>query len=529
MRYKVPEQNILRCRWVLSWKELDPQDVKLTGKTRKAKARLVIKGYEDPGLTEVPRDSPTLQRESRALLLQMSASKKWGVQSFDIRTAFLRGSRRDDRVLAMEPPREMKEQLGVKPGEVLELLKSAYGLVNAPYLWYEELKETLMAIGFKRSPLDPCLFVLPDHHGGIHGLLGIHVDDGLGSGDAVFQAAIAKLEQKFPFGTKRTKDFIFTGIHIHQDHTMNIHLDQTEYIKNIDPINIDRSRRKQENLEVSESERQQLRGLIGSLQYAATNTRPDLSSKLSFLQSKITKATIHDLHEGNRLLHEAKRHSDVKITFNSIPMEDLHFMSYSDASFATRSNQQSQKGGLFLAVHKDVLSQKPAIASPIMWYSKKIDRVVASTLAAETYALSAAVDLLDWLRLSWEWMKSPTIPWKEPTKVWQQAASSLAVVDCKSLYDVITKNSTPQCQEHRILIEALVIKDHLQSGIKPYWVHSAAQLADALTKSMDCFRLREFLAKCHCCLHDIQEVLKQRADRKAQRTWLSNQIATQPP
>ena len=38
---------------------------------------------------------------------------------------------------------------------------------------------------------------------GIHGVVGIHVDDGLGAGDQMFDTAIAKLEQKYPFGSKR--------------------------------------------------------------------------------------------------------------------------------------------------------------------------------------------------------------------------------------------------------------------------------------------------------------------------------------
>ena len=306
-------------------------------------------------------------------------------------------------------------------------------------------------------------------------------------------------------------------------------MSQKDYVLAIEPISIERNRRKQEQLEVNEKERQELRGLIGSLQYASTNTRPDLAARLSFLQSTITSAKIHDLLECNRLLAEAKKFSDVKVTVSSIPEDKVRFVSYSDASFATRAKQQSQKGGLFLATHSDVFQQTSAQSSPLTWYSKKIERVVASTLAAETYALSAAVDMLDWLRLSWEWMKNASIPWKQPVEVWKRAAPSIAVIDCKSLYDVITKNTTPQCQEHRTLIEALIIKDHIQSGIKPYWVHSAAQLADALTKTMDCFRLREFLQHRSCCLHDIDEVLKARADQKARKTWLSNESQRSAP
>ena len=133
LRDKLPEANILRCRWVLTWKDLDFVDQMLEGRSRRVKARLVILGYEDPDLTSTPQDSPTLQKESRSLLLQMCASMKWVIRSFDITTAFLRGTRRDNRLLGVDPPDEMKDRLQMKPSETCELLKSAYGRVNAPY------------------------------------------------------------------------------------------------------------------------------------------------------------------------------------------------------------------------------------------------------------------------------------------------------------------------------------------------------------------------------------------------------------
>eukprot|EP00434_Breviolum_minutum_P032343 symbB.v1.2.028601.t2/scaffold3045.1/size120917/6 len=132
LRDRIPAANILRSRWILTWKDVDEIEEQEIGKSKKAKARLVILGYEDPNLTEIPRDSPTLQKESRSLILQYSASQQWWIRSFDIKTAFLRGSRRDDRILGVDPPEELRRKLGLKPLEICELLKSAYGLVNAP-------------------------------------------------------------------------------------------------------------------------------------------------------------------------------------------------------------------------------------------------------------------------------------------------------------------------------------------------------------------------------------------------------------
>ena len=73
LRDQVPHDQILRCRWVLTWKPIDPNDVVPGGPTQKAKARVVILGYLDPELENLPRDSPTLSRNSKLLLLQMIA------------------------------------------------------------------------------------------------------------------------------------------------------------------------------------------------------------------------------------------------------------------------------------------------------------------------------------------------------------------------------------------------------------------------------------------------------------------------
>ena len=72
--------------------------------------------------------------------------------------------------------------------------------------------------------------------------------------------------------------FTFTGIEVNQDPSYNITLSQSNYIRKINPIPIEINRKSQPELPVNENERGLLRGLVGSLQYASTNTRPDLSN-----------------------------------------------------------------------------------------------------------------------------------------------------------------------------------------------------------------------------------------------------------
>ena len=65
-------------------------------------------------------DSPTMGRETRTLIMQYAASSHSRLKSFDIQTAFLRGSRQDGRILGMEPPKEMRMAMDFKPWECCE-------------------------------------------------------------------------------------------------------------------------------------------------------------------------------------------------------------------------------------------------------------------------------------------------------------------------------------------------------------------------------------------------------------------------
>ena len=279
---------------------------------------MVLK-YLDPDITEVPRDSPTLGRQSKMLLLQLIASKGWSLGSFDIRAAFLQGKPQQDRIIGIEPVPELSKAMNLKENEVCKLDKSAYGLIDAPFLWYKTLCDELRALGFQASPFDPCLYILRNPETKeLSGALGIHVDDGIHGGDSYFHSQVSKLEAKYPFGSKKSKAFTFTGIEMCQHPDKSIELSQTKYVNHISPIAIKPDRKCKESEPVTEEERHNLRGLVGSLQYAAVHTRPDNASALSHLQSQINSATISTLITANKVLHNAKKHSDVSIKIKPI-------------------------------------------------------------------------------------------------------------------------------------------------------------------------------------------------------------------
>lgn len=278
LREKIPHEQILRCRWILTWKPIDPaeSDSKTTTPGHKAKARLVILGYFWILNWKIFLDSPTLGKNSKMLLLQLIASSGWTLKSFDIKAAFLQGKPQQNRVLGVEPVPEMIKMMQMKPNEVCKLEKGACGLVDAPYLWYQAILEELLKIGFSQSPFDPCVFILrnpktlqPD------GIIGLHVDDALCGGNERFDEALHRLEQKYPFGSKKVQKFTFTGIEMTQNYDKSINLSQSKYVRAIESIHIPQSRRQTPTDAVTDAERQSLRALIGSLQYASVHTRPD--------------------------------------------------------------------------------------------------------------------------------------------------------------------------------------------------------------------------------------------------------------
>ena len=562
LRHQVPRENIMRCRWILTWKEVEADTTPGKGghgtqksqPSHKAKARLVVLGFEDPMVDQIPRDSPTMTKLSRVLILQHAASLGWDIHSFDIKTAFLRGTENSSRILGLEPPEEMRNKMKLQPQEIVRLLKGAYGRVDAPFLWYQELSKTLTSLGFEPAPFDPCLFVLRNSNHGVDGLLGIHVDDGLSCGNQRFHQKIKQLEEKYPFGSKRSREFTFTGLKISQKQDQSIWVSQEQYVKDIHAITIDRSRRQIPESPVTEAERQSLRAVIGSLQYAAVHTRPDLCSRLGWLQSQINRAKISTLIECNKILHEAKMHSNVTIKFNPIPIQDLRFVAFSDASFASEKTPDSHQGMIIMATHKDIGSNKNSPINPIVWHSKKIQKVVVSTLSAEAMALAGAVDILSWIRLFWAWLCDGRCKWQladetllqlppafaaippDPDKITNKPPPSeikipehiklkhqdIITTDCKSLYDLISRHAPPTCQEFRTQLQVKLIKEHLRNGIMIRWVPSQAQLADALTKMMDATVLRECLAHGRYSLHDEAQILRERSDSRTRLQWIRN-------
>ena len=73
-----------------------------------------------------------------------------------------------------------------------------------------------------------------------------------------------------------------------------------------------------------------------------------------------------------------------------------------------------------------------------------------------------------------------------------------------------------------------VVKEHLSKNIQSRWIHSKAQLADALTKPTEPTTLRSCLRIGQYPLYDEDMNLKQRISKRASHQWYQKKGAADP-
>ena len=127
------------------------------------------------------------------------------------------------------------------------MVKPAYGLVESGRLWQLCVEEWLTDYGFVTIPGFPPFFVLPSNGDKPALFIAKVVDDILIAGDIPeierFSTAIAKR-----FKICRAiidRPLIFNGLSIHQDANFDVHVSMDKYLKDIEPIPLTRSRRKE--------------------------------------------------------------------------------------------------------------------------------------------------------------------------------------------------------------------------------------------------------------------------------------------
>ena len=163
-----------------------------------------------------------------------------------------------------------------------------------------------------------------------------------------------------------------------------IHVQQSSYIKSITPICTQRGRHKTDK--ITEEESHQLRGLAGQFNWVANQTRPDIAFKARQTSIAVSNSTVGDIHSTNKCVQKLQS-EDVVIKFKSLEhIKTCSIRAYSDAALRNLPGGSSQ-GDFIIFLHGE-----NGNVIQMSWRSRKIKRVVRSTLAAETMAFIEAAE-----------------------------------------------------------------------------------------------------------------------------------------
>ena len=466
--------KVIKARWVLVWKKSsDPDD-----RTKTPKARLVLVGWQDPMLGKIATDSPTLRKESKSLVLSICSSKKWKLWGADIKTAFLSGDA-STRELYFKPPKEIQQWMSLSDEDLYRLEKAAYGLAEAPRAWFLRLSREMTEAGLVRSSLDPCLFTLR-RNGELKGICGVHVDDLLGGGEPEMDEVLQKLRKKLPFGDYRTFTIRYTGIEIRQNpENFSIEIGQESYIDALEPV----ATKHLGSAGTSLQDPGILRTCAGQLAWVSTATRPDQSFLSSYLQGVQDKGCVSHVQQYNKALREMKERKVCLRFPSNVPIDKWRIICIADAGWGTRSSGESQGGYILCLAHKDILERKRAPCWIVDWASKKLKRMVRSSVAAETLSSQNGLDAIE----SFQALLSETLYGMSPAEFRKTTPKvpSCLVVDSKGFYDAVTRSccSSSISVERRLMIDYAIARETMEKQhIIAFWVNNLRMAADVLTK-----------------------------------------------
>eukprot|EP00435_Cladocopium_sp_Y103_P018219 s2415_g4.t1 len=391
-----PNSSAIGMRWLLTWKSLQDGT-----NDKKAKARAVIIGYQDKSYEHKQTASPTLSRVGRQAFLMFCAQMHFRIQKGDVSAAFLQGDQLENDMWVV-PTKEICHALGVPEGTTTKLQRAAYGLVEAPLWWYKSVSKFLESLGYTRLKSEPCIWVYFDADNKPRSIISGHVDDFLFGGashDEVHLKLMAAIQAKFAWGQWENTPFVQCGVRVSQREDFGFDLEQCDFVNNLKPIFLSRDRERMRSSSTTDSEKTQLRAVLGSLSWLCGQTDFVHSSDVGFLISTVPHSTVQDIVKVNQLIHEIKR-DPVKLTIHGVAKGAPLDLAWADAAWANRPDNSSSTGGLVIAAAPPGLRKGELVGVNLLsWRSYKIDRSSRSPACAETHAVVDGEDELYHVRI----------------------------------------------------------------------------------------------------------------------------------
>ena len=524
--------RVLRARWVLVWKDIpeeskpearlelkqNPQTVVHPSASKKAKARIVLLGFEHPDLLQSTfRSSAPVQSQlMRNLSLYLVAQRGWQLEGLDMSTAFLQTGafEMEQQELWTTGVPELREALGLKDGEVMRLLKNIYGNATAPRGLWKDVDRTFTKLGGHRIIGDSSFWIWvqpvknPRNEADrfeVIGFVGGHVDDFNRAGNLDNPLWIdirSQIDKAYRWGTMKSQTFRHTGIDLEvcQDSADRwVNLSQTFYAESLSDLAIDPGRLRQDPKSLlSPSEMAACRASLGALQWLATQTQIQICSRVNLLLTELTvEKNLQVAREVQELIKET-RQSPVELKLWHLPevshWQDCCIITLADQAHGNRPQGGSTGGYITMIGGPQHAKGQAGRLNILSWRSWKLKRKAISTNDGEIQSMVEGEDAKFRTRFLWCQLNGCLCDGDllQDANRMVGYLTGIVATDSRGGFDAINKNEGPLLglSNVRSALQGFQLREQLeQSKGSLIWVSGDWNLADALTKKSKSARL----------------------------------------
>ena len=378
------DKGVVDTKWVFKWKRNE------AGQIVRAKARLVVRGFTQvPGRDFDKTYAPVIEATSVRIILVIAMQRRWGIFQVDVKTAYLNAPMKEE--LYVKTPRGFEDAFGDEVPVLLRIRRAIYGARQSALAWSDKLAETLEKMSLARSKIDPCVWFSTEI------ALGIFVDDIVISyaNEAALNRVVQKLVEEYKIATDDDAA-MFVGLII-EKHARGIHLNQKVFLQDLldrvhaseiapqrTPMNAGVQLSRLDEPALDNAGHRSYRSIVGSLMFAATMTRPDLSFAVGMLARHMHAPGNEHRRALFRVLAYVKSTLDYGIVIDA-GADQVHFEAFADADHANCVYDRKSTSGFVLVLN----------GSPIAWKSEKQEIVAQGTAQAEYIALCVAVNRIE--------------------------------------------------------------------------------------------------------------------------------------
>jgi len=484
------EANVLQMRWLISDKKAATRGNRTYEEVpAEMKARIIVPGYLDKDAHEgkLDTESPTLPEEAMRMILLIAVSMRWRVAQGDIDGAYHRGYELK-RLIYFKAPVGGLPATDSMPefaaGDLLVAQRSVPGLNDAGRQWYYTHRDGIIETGSHLSALAPTLFWW-FRDGRTCGVLGTHVDDDLMAGDDQWHAEVVpQLQQLFPYGkwhdATRDGPFVHTGRTIHVT-PQKVIITQRDYTAALRRIYLPRTDTLAKPRPITASERTALRACQGKVDWIARGTNPFIAYPLAKSRQCMPKDDTTLIHEINRIVSGTVL--DIDVAYNIYPVDlysaEFKVIAHGDSGFRNAGvDNNSTQAGYVIGVAIDRGNGLLQPYTVLAWKTHKLRRTVRSTLAAETMALSEAMEMSEVVRAYFlEFRNAIRLPVRTE---YVRDIEIIGITDCRDLYDCVSGLGR-RPTEVRLVMDIEALREY--QNVQYRWVATTQQLADCLTKA----------------------------------------------